>query len=187
MIKKSLCTWWLQYNHQVHRDFLITLYIYIHTHTHTHIYIYIWHTFCRTFPNYNDRVPYSYQVHKVSSNVILQDKLSKIIFCQTWLRQCYTNISHIYLDHCSLINFILLPVSSLATTINTKLFPPHQMTHHSECLMPVAHMMSTNETKISSYIYVIWLCVSRQQSKPQLSCQKTFATHVISTCCLFKK
>jgi len=27
VIKKSLCTWPLQYNHQVHRDFLITLYI----------------------------------------------------------------------------------------------------------------------------------------------------------------
>jgi len=27
VIKKSLCTWRLQYNHQVHRDFLITLYI----------------------------------------------------------------------------------------------------------------------------------------------------------------
>ena len=26
VIKKSLCAWWLQYNHQVHRDFLITLY-----------------------------------------------------------------------------------------------------------------------------------------------------------------
>ena len=28
MIKKSLCTWWLQYDRQVHRDFLITLYLY---------------------------------------------------------------------------------------------------------------------------------------------------------------
>jgi len=27
VIKKSLCTWWLQYSRQVHRDFLITLYI----------------------------------------------------------------------------------------------------------------------------------------------------------------
>jgi len=26
VIKKSLCTWWLQYNRQVHRDLLITLY-----------------------------------------------------------------------------------------------------------------------------------------------------------------
>jgi len=25
VIKKSLCTWGLQYHHQVHRDFLITL------------------------------------------------------------------------------------------------------------------------------------------------------------------
>ena len=25
--KKSLCTWWLQYNHQVHRDFLIILHL----------------------------------------------------------------------------------------------------------------------------------------------------------------
>ena len=107
-----------------------------------------------TFPNYNDRVPYNYQVHEVSSHVILQDKLSKINFCQTQLRQCYTNSSHIYLDHCSLINFILLPVSSLVTIINTKMFPLHQMTHHSECLMAVAHMMSTNYTKISGYIYI---------------------------------
>jgi uncharacterized membrane protein YagU involved in acid resistance len=29
MIKKSLCTWWLYCNHQVHRDFLITVYIQI--------------------------------------------------------------------------------------------------------------------------------------------------------------
>ena len=27
---KSLCTWWLQYSRQVHRDFLITLYIGLH-------------------------------------------------------------------------------------------------------------------------------------------------------------
>jgi hypothetical protein len=27
VIKKSLCTWWLQYNHQVHRDLFITLYV----------------------------------------------------------------------------------------------------------------------------------------------------------------
>ena len=26
VIKKSVWTWWLQYNHQVHKDFLITLY-----------------------------------------------------------------------------------------------------------------------------------------------------------------
>jgi len=26
VIKKSLCTWRLQYNHQVHRHFLITMY-----------------------------------------------------------------------------------------------------------------------------------------------------------------
>ena len=28
VIKKYLCTWWLQYRSQVHRDFLITLYIF---------------------------------------------------------------------------------------------------------------------------------------------------------------
>jgi hypothetical protein len=31
MIKKSLCTWRLKYDHQVHRDFLIILYIVSHT------------------------------------------------------------------------------------------------------------------------------------------------------------
>jgi len=31
VIKKSLCTWWLQYNRKAQRDFLITLYIYRHT------------------------------------------------------------------------------------------------------------------------------------------------------------
>jgi hypothetical protein len=39
VIKKSLCTWRLQYKNQVHRDFLITLY---NTHIYIYIYIYIY-------------------------------------------------------------------------------------------------------------------------------------------------
>ena len=37
VIKKSLCTWWLQYNRQMHRNFLITLYIAQYFLYHFHI------------------------------------------------------------------------------------------------------------------------------------------------------
>jgi hypothetical protein len=54
VIKKSLCTWWLQYRKQVPRDFLFTpwvciyTHIYIHTH-YIHTYIHYIHTHTHTY------------------------------------------------------------------------------------------------------------------------------------------